>query len=191
MNQFHSGFDLVRKIGLLALFGFGAIVLSGPILAVLSVVLSIGMVVLAFALVGFLVWFPLRIMAVGSRVAFENVHDMGRGIGRGLGHAGGGIGRLVGFPVRAVGAVAGGGLRLAGATLRMTWSTTRVVSELAAVGLAGGLAGVAMAVVTAPHADWGVAIPTNAVVGGMIGLLTGAVLTVRERRGARATQAIG
>jgi hypothetical protein len=44
---------LLRKVGALAAFGFLAIVLAGPVLSVLIVVLT-------FAVIGFLLWLPVR-----------------------------------------------------------------------------------------------------------------------------------
>ena len=52
MENLESTWVVFRKIGWLALLGFGVIVLSGPILAVLSVLLSVGAVIFCFALVG-------------------------------------------------------------------------------------------------------------------------------------------
>jgi hypothetical protein len=51
---------MAYKLGLFALFGFGAVILAGPLLAMLAVVM-------AFALVGFLFWLPLHALLRGPR----------------------------------------------------------------------------------------------------------------------------
>jgi len=48
---------VIRKVGLLALIGFGVVLLSGPILALLSVALSFALVLLPFVAVGCLCGF--------------------------------------------------------------------------------------------------------------------------------------
>jgi hypothetical protein len=63
---------LLRKISALALFGFLAVVLAGPILSVLFVVLT-------FALIGFVLWLPvhalLRRKDANWREGVERVRD--------------------------------------------------------------------------------------------------------------------
>jgi hypothetical protein len=54
-----------RRIGYLALFGFLAMFLLAPILTILSLVLSMVLVILAFAFVGFVFWLPFQ--ALGFR----------------------------------------------------------------------------------------------------------------------------
>jgi hypothetical protein len=83
--------SVLRTIGFLALMGFLAILLAGPLLGiasalfallcvVLSLVFSIFTVVLAFALVGFIFWVPLRLIWPGRRHAWEDIGCKGRSL---------------------------------------------------------------------------------------------------------------
>src|SRR6266436_4674961 len=76
MENLESTWVVFRKIGWLALLGFGVIVLSGPILAVLSVLLSVGAVVLCFALVGFMVWSIFQFAIHGQEAASQSIQAM-------------------------------------------------------------------------------------------------------------------
>jgi len=60
VNNYQSPGSVFRKIVLFCLLGFLSVVLFGPVVAVLSAVLSVATVVLSFALVGFLVWSRFR-----------------------------------------------------------------------------------------------------------------------------------
>src|SRR5438132_1040869 len=55
MESLHSTADMIRKVALFTLVGFLAVFLIGPVLTVLGLVLP-------FALVGFLVWLPFRLL---------------------------------------------------------------------------------------------------------------------------------
>jgi hypothetical protein len=187
VNNLHSAADVIRKVGLLALVGFSVILLSGPIVAILSVVLSLGVIVLGFALVGFLVWLPFRILTVGSQVAFQNLHDAGKAVGgvaMGVGRVGA---KAVVVPPRAAGRMCAGGFRVAKAGLRLTWSAARFIGEVGVVAAAGVLVGVIFGLISGTQThNLGVAIPMNAFAGGLIGAATGIVMTIRERRAGRA-----
>ena len=85
----------LRQILFLALLGVGVVFLSGPVIAVASVVLSLvlvfGLLVLAFAVIGFLVWAPVYFLFAGRQAAGERIGAMGRTVGgtlRYLGYVG-------------------------------------------------------------------------------------------------------
>jgi hypothetical protein len=159
--------------------GFAALTLSGPILAILSVALSLGVVVLAFAALGFIIWLPFRILAVGHQVAMENMRDVGHGLGR----AGRQMVRVASFPARMLGRLVAGVFHLAIATVVKAFSAARFLSEVAVVAAAGALVGALVGVTNGtPGHDLDVVIATNAIAGGVIGALVGGVMTFRERR---------
>ncbi len=186
MNHFHSPADVVRKIAFLALIGFGVIVLSGPIIAVLSVVLSFALVLAGFAVIGLLVWVPFRMLTAGRRATVENLRELGRGVGRTALQAGGGVARVLAIPWRLGEQVFGGVVRLTWGTARLAWTTARVLTELSLVTVTGVLAGVAMGLWSGTPGDgFAAGLAFNAAVGGLIGGITGVVLMARERRGGK------
>jgi hypothetical protein len=66
-----------RRIGFFALIGFAVLFLSAPIIALVSAVISLVLVVvsfvLPFALIGFLVWLPLRGFRNGAGAAWKDL----------------------------------------------------------------------------------------------------------------------
>jgi hypothetical protein len=65
---------MVRKVALFALFGFLAVTLAGPLLAMLAVIVS-------FALIGFLIWLLVYAIFAGNRLGWRKC----------LAHAGAGL----------------------------------------------------------------------------------------------------
>jgi hypothetical protein len=73
--------ELIRRIGFFALIGFAVLFLSAPVIAVISAVLSLILAVLTlvvpFALIGLLVWIPLRGFSKGAGAAWKDLHLTG------------------------------------------------------------------------------------------------------------------
>lgn len=163
----------LRTVGLLALLGIATVFLSGPILAVASVVLSVALVICLFALIGLLVWAPFYALYAGGDAAVHKVGQMGRALGLGLAHAGRASMRAVALPPRAAWWLA-----------RQTGRLGRAAGEVGLVGLSGAgfgaLIGLAMAMTQ--HLDPGTVVPTNALVGGAIAALVGLVFTLFKRK---------
>ncbi len=84
MNSRHGPVSTLAKIGFLTLIGLATVFLAGPILTILALVLSVGLMifcmVLPFALVGLLVWVPLRALFQGTSVAWKDTCDIGKGM---------------------------------------------------------------------------------------------------------------
>jgi hypothetical protein len=188
VNSFHATADLVRKIGLLALMGFTVVLLSGPILAVVSVLLSLVLVLLPFVLVGLAVWLPIRYLSGGRQALAGDLHGVGHDLGR-VGHGVGyRLGQALRFPLHVLNETAAAAWHVARGTLRFVWNTTRFAAEVSLVGLTGGLIGAVIGVISGMHNhDLGVALPMNILAGGAIGLATGLVLSLWERRSATPT----
>jgi hypothetical protein len=181
--QPHTATEVLRKIGLLALIGFGAITLSGPILAVLSVVLSLGTVVAGFALVGFLIWLPFRLVTGGAQSTMAAIQDANRDLGHIVRRAAGMLWALASFPFRLTGAILLGGIYVVARVLHVTAATVAIVGGISLAALTGAAAGVGMGILTATTpGEMEAAIPVNALAGGLIGAATGIIMTVRERR---------
>src|SRR5216684_3311552 len=102
MENMESTWVAFRKIGWLALLGFGVIVLSGPLLAVLSVLLSVGAVVLCFALVGFMVWSIFQFAIHGQEAASESIQAMSQNATRVIGKFGQTTARILAFPFKVI-----------------------------------------------------------------------------------------
>jgi len=62
---------LLRNLVWLALLGFMAVVFAGPVVSAVALIL-------AFALVGFLLWLPLHTLVLGRRAPLRHSFDCGR-----------------------------------------------------------------------------------------------------------------
>jgi hypothetical protein len=171
----------LRHILFLALLGFAALVLSGPIIAVasivLSVVLTLGVVVLTFALIGFAVWAPLYIAYAGREAASEKMGSMGRALGatlRRLGYVGR---RTVEIPAHFAVRVFRGGLHV-------TKVTGRFVAEVVMLAVVGAALGAILGLVFSTMSGQSLAtnVPLNALAGGGIAAAAGAVMAFLPRR---------
>jgi hypothetical protein len=178
----------VRQVALLALLGFAVVTLSGPLVAVASVVLSLAVGILAFALVGFLIVAVFRALYRGQRAAWEGLCQAGQSLGR--------IGqrflrtsfRLVTFPFRVAAYVVAGILYVAWLVLRKVWIAVRFLGEISLMTLTGVLVGVVMAITTgAPNRDLDTLIVMDALAGGLIAAVAGCALIWREKRAAART----
>jgi hypothetical protein len=180
VNNLQAPAEVIRKVGLLAVIGFGVVMLSGPVLALLSVALSFALVLLPFVAVGLLVWLPFRYLWHGRQAAIQDVHEIRQNVGTATGGIWRAIGRTITFLPRMAGRLVAFVFSLAWGILRLVLSTTRVLIEMSMVTLTGALIGVAAGILSG-H-DLAVAIPTNAVAGGLIGAGAGLVMLIRERR---------
>jgi hypothetical protein len=186
VNDYPTSAAVFRKIGLFALTGFAVVTLGGPIFAILSVLLSFALVLLCFALIGFLVWVPLRLLLSGREAAVTSIRELGVGVGRTLHQTGRAAARVMAFPVRLVSWVAAGAGFLIRGTWRLTWATARVLSQVAVFAATGALVGLGMTMVGGHGGpDTAPAVALNAVVGSAIGALAGLVMIIRERRALR------
>jgi hypothetical protein len=174
---------VVRKIGLLALLGFGVVILSGPILAILSIVISFGAVVLGFALVGFLVWSFFQLLIYGRQAAWDNMQAFGANAAHAAGSIGRTTGRVLAFPIRILAFIVGGILLAAGFILRQIWYLLGFLSRTALLCALGVFLGLIVGVITgAANHNMDVAIPTNALIGGGVAILVSVFLTIFEKR---------
>jgi hypothetical protein len=71
--------SFVRKVFWLAALGFGVLFLSGPVIAIVSLVLglflSIASVLFPFVLLGLIFWLPIRAIAGGKNVSWTDVQS--------------------------------------------------------------------------------------------------------------------
>lgn len=175
-----------RKIGVLALVGFLAIVFSGPLFALLSVALSLALVVGVFALIGFGIWALIRVLYQGQQLAREDLVALAKSVGhaaqRGVQKAGAVLQR----PVRFAGQVAGGLLKLSSYVVGTLWSVAGGLVQVVGVTATGVAIGAVVGVITGlPSNELNVTVPMNAVVGGILATLVGASLVIMEKRARR------
>jgi hypothetical protein len=183
MENMESTWVAFRKIGWLALLGFGVIVLSGPILAVLSVLLSVGAVVLCFALVGFMVWSIFQFAIHGQEAASRSIQAMSRNATHAIGRFGQTCARIMAFPFKAI--VWAGDALLAAIwfVILRFWLMTRFLAKTSVLTMTGVLVGAAAGVLAGmSHQNMEVTVPINALVGGVVGTLVGGALILLEKK---------
>jgi len=194
MEHPETSWGVLRKIGFLALLGFGAVVLSGPILAILSVVLSVAAVVGSFALLGLLIWGLFQAAIHGPQVAGEKCRALMGSLGQAARSIGKTAVKVVAFPFRVLGTVGAVLLMSVWFLVSRLWLFTRFLSGTAILAVIGALLGAAVGAFTgAQNHDIDVAIATNAAIGAVVAALVGVALTIHERKGkvrARYTAAV-
>jgi hypothetical protein len=183
MENMESTWVAFRKIGWLALLGFGVIVLSGPILAVLSVFLSVGAVVLCFALVGFMVWSIFQFAMHGQEAASKSIQAMSHNATLALGKFGQACARIMAFPFKVIVRVGDGLLALLWFLTLRLWLMVHFLGKTSVMTITGVLVGLAAGVmVGAAHHNMDVTVPQNAIIGGVVGTLVGAALILLEKK---------
>ena len=175
-----------RKIGWLALLGFGVLVLSGPILAVVSVLLSVGAVVLGFALVGFMVWSIFQFAIHGQEAASQSIQAMSQNATRAIGKFGQMTARILAFPFKVIVRVGDGLLAVVWFMTLRFWLLARFLGKTSVLTATGVLVGVAAGVLAGTaHHNMDVTVPINALIGGVVGTLVGGALILMERKSPR------
>jgi hypothetical protein len=151
---------ILRKLCVLAVFGFLAIALAGPILALFSVVLC-------FALLGFLLWLPFHLLVHGRASNWTPGLEKVRCCARWGGEA--------------AWAACHGVMRVGGQMQSTIRGTASVVGAFLLEMISGALVGVMLAVTcAAPQGVTPHAVALAAAVGGVVGVL---VVVSRMRPG--------
>lgn len=183
MQNQQTPLGVLRKVALFALLGFATITLFGPVVAVLSVVLSFGTVLASFALVGYLVWSAFVAAAHGPEVAWQNMRATGQAVARAMPAVGYRCGRVLSWPFRLMGRLGAAVKRGTYFTGRQTWAVARFAGAVAPVALTGVLVGVVTGVATGmPNHTMAATVPTDALFGGLLGLGVGVAMTLAERK---------
>jgi hypothetical protein len=183
MENVESTWAAFRKIGWLALLGLGVIVLSGPLLAVLSVLLSIGAVVLGFALVGFMVWSLFQFAIHGHETASNNIQAMSRNATLAVGKFGQTCARILAFPFKVIVKAGDGLLAVIWFLSLRFWLMVRFLGKTSVLTITGVLVGLAAGVIAGTtHQNFDVTVPINALIGGVVGTLVGGGLILLERK---------
>lgn len=164
MESLHSTADIIRKVALFSLVGFLAIFLIGPVLTLLGVLLP-------FAVVGFLVWLPFRLVVQRKQINWSGLPEKAGQIVRTVITLPFRIGaKVLSIPVRIIAYLAAaviGLLRLAGGligvALRIVLPTVAGAILFAILGAIGGM----------NHQDVEFRLPAAALIGATIGALYG------------------
>jgi hypothetical protein len=176
---------IARQIGLLALLGFGIVTLSGPLLALASVLFTFTLAVLAFALLGLIVLTVLRALVIGPRLAWAKLVQASRGLGGILERLPGRLGRVLRVPVRWGGSFLRGTASLTRQLFKTSWASAKVVSELGLLTLTGvGVGALVGTVMGMSGHDRETTLVVDALAGGAITLVAGVVFMIREKRAA-------
>ncbi len=183
MENMESTWVVFRKIGWLALLGFGVLVLSGPLLAVLCVLLSIGGVVLGFALVGFMVWSVFQFAIHGHEAASKNIQAMSHTATQAIGKFGQTCARILAFPFKLIVRIGDGLLAAVWFMTLRFWLMIRFLGKTSVLTTTGVLVGLAAGVVAgAAHHNMDVTVPINALAGGVVGTIVGGALILLEKK---------
>ena len=183
MSNLPPTLDLLRKVFLLALLGLAAVLLVGPVIAILSVAFSLVLVVAPFAFIGFIVWLMIQVAVGRYRLAWDSVRQVGRNVADTVQHAGHRAAQILQAPSRLAREIGLRAANLAGGLWRLARTGTRVVGEVLLITVVGLLVGGGVDLLFGPSRhDPGLLIPWNALLGGALGCLAGIAMAVLERR---------
>jgi uncharacterized membrane protein len=168
MESLHSTADMIRKVALFTVMGFLVVFLIGPVLTLVGMVLP-------FALVGFLVWLPYRLLVQKQQINWSGLPEKaGRVVRTVLTVPVRIVATVLSIPLRILALIASaalGLLRLAGGVLgfalRILIPALAGAFLFAILGAIGGL----------NHHDAEFRVPAAALIGAGIGALYGAFQT--------------
>ena len=168
MERLHSTADIIRKVALFTCVGFLVVFLIGPVLTLVGVILP-------FALVGFLVWLPFRLVIQKKEINWSGLPEKAGQIVR----------TVVSIPIRIIATVLSIPIRI------VAYVASAIIGLLR---LAGGLLGFALRIIIPAvggaflfailgaiggltHQDAEFRVPAAALIGATIGALYGAFRT--------------
>jgi hypothetical protein len=154
---------ILRKVAIMTLIGFLAVILSGPIIAAAAALLP-------FAIVGALIYVFIKALIMGPYLVGKIIGETFRGI----------LFILIGIPARILGK-AGKGF---GFLLTAAWSVLAFALSIAFPALMGGIVGAILGVIGGiEHSDADMRVPAGLLIGAAIGAVAGFLL--REKSQAR------
>jgi hypothetical protein len=192
VTHFHFSCDIVRRVIILAGLGFALVVLSGPLIAILSIILSAAFVILIFAFLGFLAWGFFQAIVNGPHAAWKSVGEFPRLAGAGLRRIGGTFKRTLALPPQ----IGRRALDVVGNIIRGTWritrSTTSIAVEIGLMTVTGFLVGEVVELAFGAHShDPGLPIPFHALLGSLFGVLVGIAMVAMGKRSAKSQTSAG
>jgi hypothetical protein len=154
--------SIIRKIAIVTLIGFAAVVLSGPLIAAVAALLP-------FAIVGALIYLFIKAIILGPYVVGKIIGETFRGIGF----------VIVGLPLRIL-RKAGRGI---GFVLHTGWAAVAFAFSIAMPAVLGSVAGALLGVVGGiEHSDVEMRVPAGIVIGAAVGAVAGLLLRHKPAR---------
>jgi hypothetical protein len=157
-----------------AAVGFVAVILIGPVIALLSALLAVVVtllaVVLPFAIIGFLVWGGYQVVSQTPHSAWKNIRQAGEDMAK----------VLVLTPFKVCKGACVGTVNVSKAVLQRSWATLAVVGRILFDALCGGAVGALLGSITiSDNAQESVRV---IVIATILGAITGAIVRVSQTR---------
>ena len=150
---------VARKVAIITLIGFLAVVLAGPIIAAAAALLP-------FAIVGALIFLFVKALILGPYVVGKIIGETFRGI----------LFVVIGIPARILGKAG----KAVGFVFGTAWSALAFAFSIAFPAIMGGIIGTLLGVIGGiEHSDADVRIPAGLLIGAAIGAVAG--LLLREK----------
>jgi hypothetical protein len=173
---------IVKKTVLFTILGFLALTLFGPVIALVSVLLSLAATLLPFVFVGFLVWTLIQLALHGREQTQRNVQQLGQGLAEAFPRLGNKLLAVVRFPYR-VASRLGSGIAFAARTAaRKAVALMSLLAPFAGMALTGWVVGAVVGAAVATGPDPSSAVLVNGVLGVVLATGVAVALAVAERR---------
>jgi len=161
MENVHNTERILRKVAIMTLIGFLAVVLSGPLIAAAAAVLP-------FAIVGALIYVFIKALILGPYLVGKIIGETFRGIWF----------VVIGIPARILGTTGKG----IGFALNTVWSVLAFALSIAFPALIGGAIGALLGVIGGiEHADADMRVPAGLLIGAAIGAVAGFLLRQKSQ----------
>jgi hypothetical protein len=168
---------ILARIGMLALLGFAVVMLAGPVIGIVGALLP-------FVLVGFLAWCGFQLVSSGPQATWRTLRQVGGVVGTATVKTAQFCNRAVAFPARTTVRVYQGSKQLAGKAWRGMTAGAKMGIEGSIVTLSGAAVGALVGLITSwqSHEGYDVAIPPDAMLGGLMAAGVWVAMTVIARR---------
>jgi hypothetical protein len=176
---------VVTRIGMLGLLGFAVIVLAGPVIGIVGALLP-------FVLVGFLAWCLFQLVSSGPQATWRTLRQAGGVVGTATVKTAQFCNRAVAFPARTTVRVLQGTKQLAGKAWRGLTASAKIGVEGGIVTLSGAAVGALVGLITSwqSHEGYDVAIPPDAMLGGLMAAGVWVAMTVIARKRVPVVEAV-
>jgi hypothetical protein len=152
---------ILRKVAIMTLIGFLAVILSGPIIAAAAALLP-------FAIVGALIYVFIKALILGPYLVGKIIGETFRGI----------LFVLIGIPARILGKAG----KTFGLVFTAAWSVLAFALSIAFPALMGGIVGAILGMIGGiEHSDADMRVPAGLLIGAAIGAVAGFLLREKSQ----------